>query len=52
MSALTLYGNIERAPGSSFGTLTVQLTGEPRDIDLAIDFIKSQQVGVEVLHRG
>ena len=47
-----VYGNIERATGSSFGTLTVQFAGDTDSITEAIAFIESQQVGVEVLHRG
>ena len=47
-----VYGNIERATGSSFGTLTVQFAGDADSITEAIAFIESQQVGVEVLHRG
>lgn len=47
-----VYGNIERSTGSSFGTLTVQFTGDSAEIEQAIAFIEAQQVGVEVLHRG
>lgn len=45
-----IYGNIERAAGNSFGTLTVQLTGS--EVTKAIEFFESQKVGVEVLHHG
>lgn len=45
-----VYGNIERAVGNTFGTLTVQITGS--EIDQALTYIKEQNVGVEVLHRG
>lgn len=47
-----VYGNIERATGNSFGTLTVQFTGDADKVEEAINFIESQQVEVEVLHRG
>lgn len=47
-----VYGNIERADGNSFGTLTVQLTGTAKEIDQALAFIRSQNVDVEVIHRG
>lgn len=47
-----VYGNIERADGNSFGTLTVQLTGASTEIDQALAFIRSQNVDVEVIHRG
>lgn len=47
-----VYGNIERATGNSFGTLTVQLTGDADKVEEAIVFIENQQVEVEVLHRG
>lgn len=47
-----VYGNIERVTGNSFGTLTVQFTGDTDKIEEAINFIETQQVGVEVLHRG
>ncbi|MEO1771228.1 methionine ABC transporter ATP-binding protein [Candidatus Enterococcus ferrettii] len=47
-----VYGNIERADGNSFGTLTVQVTGDEKEVDQALAFIRSQQVDVEVIHRG
>ncbi|GCF95106.1 methionine import ATP-binding protein MetN 2 [Enterococcus florum] len=47
-----VYGNIERADGNSFGTLTVQLAGDEKEINQAIAYIQSQHVEVEVLHRG
>lgn len=47
-----IYGNIQRAADSSFGALTILLTGDDKDIDAAIEYIRSQQVGVEVIHRG
>ncbi|MBU5585047.1 NIL domain-containing protein, partial [Enterococcus sp. S181_ASV_20] len=34
-----VYGNIERATGNSFGTLTVQLTGDADKVEEAIAFI-------------
>ncbi|MGM0213419.1 methionine ABC transporter ATP-binding protein [Enterococcus sp. AZ109] len=47
-----VYGNIERADGNSFGTLTVQITGAEKEIDQALAFIRSQNVEAEVIHRG
>lgn len=52
ISISIVYGNIERVTGNSFGTLTVQFTGDTDKIEEAINFIETQQVGVEVLHRG
>lgn len=47
-----VYGNMQRAGGNSIGTLTIQLIGEKAAVDQAIEFFKTQEVGVEVLHRG
>lgn len=47
-----VYGNMQRAGGNSIGTLTIQLIGEKSAVDQAIEFFKTQEVGVEVLHRG
>lgn len=47
-----IYGNIQRAADSSFGSLTILLTGDDQEIDSAVEYIRSQHVGVEVIHRG
>ncbi|KAF1299338.1 methionine ABC transporter ATP-binding protein [Enterococcus sp. JM4C] len=47
-----VYGTVQQANGSTLGSLTVLLTGEPREIEQAIAFFHSKEVGVEVLTHG
>jgi D-methionine transport system ATP-binding protein len=47
-----LQGKINQTQNGSYGTLFVHLDGESNEIIKAIDFIRSQQVGVEVVTNG
>lgn len=47
-----LQGKISQTRNGSYGTLFIHLDGEQDEIDKAVDFIRSQQVGVEVITNG
>lgn len=47
-----VFGSIEIIGGNPIGGLVVIASGEPRDIDGAIDYLRSINVGVEVLANG
>ncbi len=47
-----VYGKIKHVKEGSFGSLTVLMTGETKELDQAEVFIKEQGVGIEVIHRG
>jgi D-methionine transport system ATP-binding protein len=47
-----LQGKISQTQSGSYGTLFIHLDGEPDEINKAVDFIRSQQVGVEVVTNG
>ncbi|OLS34593.1 methionine ABC transporter ATP-binding protein [Bacillus sp. MRMR6] len=47
-----LQGKISHTQNGSYGTLFIHLDGELREIQKAIDYIHSQQVGVEVISNG
>ncbi|MGM0125715.1 ABC transporter ATP-binding protein [Enterococcus sp. AZ194] len=44
-----VYGTVQQTNGSTLGSLTVLLTGEPAEIKQAIEFFNSKEVDVEVL---
>lgn len=44
-----LQGKISQTQSGSYGTLFIHLDGEDQEVDKAVDFIRSQQVGVEVV---
>jgi D-methionine transport system ATP-binding protein len=44
-----LQGKISQTQSGSYGTLFIHLDGEQNEINRAVDFIRSQQVGVEVV---
>lgn len=44
-----LYGNIDHIQEHTFGTLTVQLLGESSQINKGVEYLKSQQLEVEVM---
>ena len=44
-----LQGKISQTQNGSYGTLFIHMDGEENEIDRAIDFIQSRQVGVEVI---
>lgn len=47
-----LQGKISKTQNGSYGTLFIHLDGAEAEVSKAIDFIKSQQVGVEVMSNG
>ena len=44
-----LQGKISQTQNGSYGTLFIHIDGEKDEIEKAIDYIHSQQVGVEVI---
>jgi D-methionine transport system ATP-binding protein len=44
-----LQGKISQTQNGSYGTLTIHLDGDPEKVNQAVEFIRSQQVGVEVV---
>ncbi len=48
----TSYTENQTSKEGSFGSLTVLMTGETKELDQAEVFIKEQGVGIEVIHRG
>jgi D-methionine transport system ATP-binding protein len=44
-----LQGKISQTQNGSYGTLFIHIDGDGSEISKAVDFIKSQQVGVEVI---
>ncbi|MDP4107781.1 MAG: NIL domain-containing protein, partial [Bacillota bacterium] len=44
-----LQGKISQTQNGSYGTLFIHLDGDAEKVDKAVDFIRSQQVGVEVV---
>jgi D-methionine transport system ATP-binding protein len=47
-----LQGKISQTRSGSYGTLFIHLDGETDEVNKAVDFIRSQQVGVEVVTNG
>jgi D-methionine transport system ATP-binding protein len=47
-----LQGKISQTQNGSYGTLFIHLEGSQEEISKAIDFLRSQQVGVEVVTNG
>jgi D-methionine transport system ATP-binding protein len=47
-----LQGNISHTQNGSYGSLFIHLDGQTNEIQRAIDYIHSQQVGVEVISHG
>lgn len=45
-----LQGKVTPSTKGAYGTLTIALDGEPEEINRAITFIESQQVGIEVIN--
>ena len=44
-----LQGKISQTQSGSYGTLFIHIDGNEEEVDKAVDFIRSQQVGVEVV---
>jgi D-methionine transport system ATP-binding protein len=44
-----LQGKISQTQSGSYGTLFIHLDGDEKEVNKAIDFIRSQQVGLEVV---
>ncbi|MBY0096984.1 methionine ABC transporter ATP-binding protein [Mesobacillus maritimus] len=47
-----LQGKISQTQNGSYGTLFIHLDGEEKDIQKALEYISSQEVGVEVISNG
>lgn len=47
-----LQGKISQTRNGSYGTLFIHLDGEEEDIQNALDYMSSQEVGVEVINNG
>ena len=47
-----LQGKISQTQKGSYGTLFVHIDGNEQEVNKAVDFIRSQQVGVEVVSNG
>lgn len=52
VSVNILQGKISQTQNGSYGTLFIHLDGKESEIEKAIEFIRSQQVGVEVVTNG
>jgi len=44
-----LQGKISQTQSGSYGTLFIHIDGDEEEVNKAVDFIRSQQVGVEVV---
>ena len=49
MTVNILQGKISQTQNGSYGTLFIHIDGEDREVAKAIEYIHSQQVGVEVI---
>ncbi|MED4204641.1 methionine ABC transporter ATP-binding protein [Neobacillus mesonae] len=47
-----LQGKISQTQSGSYGTLFIHIDGDEQEVNNAVDFIRSQQVGVEVVSNG
>lgn len=47
-----LQGKISQTQNGSYGTLFIHLEGSSEEVDEAVEFLRSQQVGVEVISNG
>jgi D-methionine transport system ATP-binding protein len=45
-----LQGKISQTQNGSYGTLFIHIDGDGEEVEKAVDFIRSQQVGVEVVN--
>ncbi|WP_462411093.1 methionine ABC transporter ATP-binding protein [Neobacillus sp. Marseille-QA0830] len=52
VTANILQGKISQTRSGSYGTLFIHLDGDSVEVNKAIDYIRSQQVGVEVVSNG
>ncbi|WP_042461777.1 methionine ABC transporter ATP-binding protein [Neobacillus dielmonensis] len=52
VTANILQGKISQTRSGSYGTLFIHLDGAEEEVNKAIDYIRSQQVGVEVVSNG
>jgi len=46
-----LFGKIDHIKNTPFGTLTLELLGTEEDIRAAVDFLRGQQLSIEVLNK-
>lgn len=49
IDASILYGNIDHIKNTSFGTLILELSGRQAAMNNALDYLKSQDLGIEVI---
>lgn len=44
-----LYGNIDHIQNTTFGTLIIEVSGEPGSVQSALQYLKARELGVEVI---
>ncbi|MDR3566122.1 MAG: methionine ABC transporter ATP-binding protein [Negativicutes bacterium] len=49
VDANILYGNIDHIGSTLFGTLILELTGQPNDINNALNHLQTRELGIEVM---
>ncbi|HEY3426268.1 MAG TPA: NIL domain-containing protein, partial [Negativicutes bacterium] len=49
VDASILYGNIDHIQKTPFGTLIIELSGEQADIQNALQYLKTRELGIEVI---
>jgi D-methionine transport system ATP-binding protein len=49
VDASILYGNIDHIQRTPFGTLIIELSGEQADIQNALQYLKTRELGIEVI---
>ncbi|MEN6565440.1 MAG: methionine ABC transporter ATP-binding protein [Veillonellales bacterium] len=49
VDASILYGNIDNIQSTPFGTLVIELAGEQTNIQNALEYLKSRELGIEVI---
>jgi D-methionine transport system ATP-binding protein len=50
IDANILHGSISQTQGGAYGTLFIQLTGSKEEEEKAVEFLKKQTVGIEVIN--
>lgn len=49
VDANVLYGNIDTIQSTPFGTLIIQVDGEPAAVEKALSYLQAQELGIEVI---
>ncbi|WP_456273449.1 methionine ABC transporter ATP-binding protein [Bacillus sp. AK031] len=52
IDANILQGSISQTQGGAYGTLFIQLTGSKEEEEKAVEYLKKQTVGIEVINHG